>query len=148
MPCGILITAGLFCCKILGLRYDDYMETISFEDFKKLEIRVGKILSAEKIESSNKLLKLEVDFGVIASQSRINADTANEKREVRQILAGVAKFYMPEQLIGKLCPFAFNLAPKTMGEIESQGMMLCADSGGEPVLLHPDKDILPGSLVQ
>lgn len=114
------------------------METISFDDFKKVEIRIGKILSAEKIESSNKLLKLQVDFGT----------------EKRQILAGIAKFYEPEALIGKLCPFAFNLAPKMMGEIESQGMMLCADSGdlpaqaGAPVLLHPDKEIRPGSLVK
>ncbi len=117
------------------------METISFDDFKKVEIRIGKIMVAEKIESSNKLLKLQVDFGV----------------EKRQILAGIAKFYTPEQLIGKLCPFAFNLAPKMMhfdtaqykGEIESQGMMLCADSGdGGPILMHPDKEILPGSIVK
>ena len=107
------------------------MEIIQFEDFKKLEIRIGKILSAEKIENSNKLLKLQVDFGT----------------EKRQILAGVAKFHAPELLVGKLCPFAFNLAPKMMGEIESQGMILCADNG-EPVLLHPDKEIPPGSIVK
>lgn len=109
------------------------METISFDDFKKVEIRIGKIVSAEKIENSNKLLKLQVDFG--SGQ--------------RQILAGIAKYYTPEQLIGKLCPFAFNLAPKKLGELESQGMILCADSGdGGPMLMHPDKEILPGSLVK
>lgn len=107
------------------------METISFEDFKKLEIRVGKILAAEKLEGSEKLLKLEVDF-------------ATEKR---QILAGIAKFYTPEQLIGKLCPFAFNLAEKEMAGTKSQGMILCAD-GGEPVLLHPDKEIPAGSIIK
>src|SRR3989344_4015859 len=105
------------------------MTEISFDDFKKVEIRIGKIVAAGKIESSNKLLKLQVDFGA----------------EQRQILAGLAKFYTPEQLIGKLCPFAFNLAPKKVGELESQGMILCADSGdlpageaGMPGLLHPD----------
>ena len=108
------------------------METISFDDFKKLEIRIGKILAAEPLPDSNKLLKLQVDFGT----------------EQRQILAGIAKFYTPEQLIGKSCPFAFNLAPKMMGEIESQGMMLCADSTNGPVILHPDKEIPPGSLMK
>lgn len=109
------------------------MDTISFDDFKKLEIRAGKIMAVEAVESSSKLLKLQVDFGT----------------EQRQILAGIAKFYTPEQLVGKLCPFVFNLAPKMMGEIESQGMMLCADSGdGGPVLLGPDKEILPGSLIK
>ncbi len=108
------------------------METISFDDFKKVEIRIGKILNAEKVADSNKLLKLEVDFGT----------------EKRQILAGLAKFYTPEQLVGKLCPFAFNLAPKKLGELESQGMILCADSGEMPVLLHPDKEIPLGSIVK
>ncbi len=108
------------------------METISFEDFKKVEIRIGKIISAEPLPDSNKLLKLEVDFGT----------------EKRQILAGLVKFYTPEQLIGKLCPFAFNLLPKKLGEHESQGMILCADSPDGPVLMHPDKDILPGALVK
>ncbi len=107
------------------------METINFEDFKKIDIRIGKIISAEKVEDSNKLLKLQVDFG----------------SEQRQILAGIAKFYAPEQLIGKLCPFVFNLETKKMGELESQGMILCADDNS-PVLLHPDKEIKPGSIVK
>ncbi len=111
---------------------DKVMETISFDDFKKIEIRIGKILAAEPLPDSNKLLKLQVDFGT----------------EKRQILAGIAKFYSPEQLVGKLCPFAFNLAPKMMGELESQGMMLCADSLEGPVLMHPDKEIPPGSLIK
>ena len=107
------------------------METISFEDFKKLEIRIGKITVAEKIENSEKLLKLMVDFGV----------------EKRQILAGIAKYYAPEALVGKECPFVFNLATKVIGGNESQGMILCADDG-QPVLLHPDKEILPGSIIK
>ena len=113
------------------------MEQISFEDFKKAEIRVGKIIAAEVIESSNKLLKLQVDFG----------NDEEGKPVQRQILAGIAKFYQPELLIGKLCPFVINLAPKMMGELESRGMILCADDQG-PVLLHPDKDIQPGSIVK
>jgi len=107
-------------------------EIINFEDFIKLEIRVGKILSAEKVENSNKLLKLKVDFGT----------------EQRQILAGIAKFYELESLVGKECPFAFNLAPKALGGLESQGMILCPSGENGPVLLHPDKEVPPGSIVK
>ena len=121
------------------------METVSFDEFKKLEIKIGKILSAEKVEDSNKLLKLQVDFG---STSQVLPDgKISEVKEQRQILAGIAKFYAPESLIGKLCPFVFNLEAKKMGGIESQGMILCADDEG-PVLLHPDKEIKPGSIIK
>lgn len=108
------------------------MEIISFEDFKKLDIRIGKIMSAEKVEGSDKLLKLEVDFGA----------------ETRQIIAGLAQFYAPEALLGKECPFAYNLAPRVLKGLESQGMILCPSDENGPVLLHPDKEILPGSLVK
>lgn len=108
------------------------METISFEDFKKIDIRIGKILSAEKVEGSDKLLKLEVDFG----------------SEKRQIIAGIAQFYAPEALIGKECPFAYNLASRTLKGLESQGMILCPSDDGSPVLMHPDKEIKPGSTVK
>lgn len=108
------------------------METISFDDFKKLDIRIGKIISAEKVENSNKLLKLNVDFGA----------------EQRQILAGIAKFYEPDSLVGKECPFAFNLEPKSLGGLDSQGMILCPSDGDRPVLLHPDKEVPPGAVVK
>jgi len=109
---------------------------ITFEDFKKLEIRIGKIISAEWVENSNKLLKLRVDFGEPDLPSG------------RQILAGIAKFYEPESLVGKECPFAFNLEPKMLGELESQGMILAANMDGNPVLMHPDKEVPPGSVVK
>jgi len=114
------------------------METISFEDFQKIEIKIGKIISAEKVEGSSKLLKLEVDFGLLESGEGIR----------RQIIAGLAQFYAPEALIGKECPFAFNLAPRMLKGLESQGMILCPSDNGSPVLLHPDKEILPGSIVK
>ena len=106
--------------------------TISFDDFKKVEIKIGKIISAERIENSNKLLKLQVDFTT----------------EQRQILAGIAKFYEPESLVGKLCPFVFNLETKKMGDLESQGMILAADGESGPVLLQTDKEVPPGSLIK
>jgi len=108
------------------------METISFEEFKKLDIRIGKIISAKRVEGSDKLLKLEVDFGL----------------DKRQIIAGIGKAYDLEGLIGKECPFAYNLDSRVLKGLESQGMILCPSNDGEPVLLHPDKEILPGSVVK
>jgi len=108
------------------------MDTITIDDFAKIQIRVGKILSAERVEGADKLLRLQVSFG----------------EEKRQILAGIAQFYAPEALIGKECPFVYNLAPRTLRGFESQGMILCPSDNESPVLLHPDKEIEPGSLVK
>ena len=113
------------------------METISFEDFKKIEIRIGKIISAQRVETSNKLLKLEVDFGPSEKDS--------SEKEVRQILAGIAKFYTPEQIIGKQCPFLVNLEPRKMMGLESQGMMLASGTEESIVILHPEKEVPNGS---
>ena len=114
------------------------MEIISFEDFVKVEIRIGKILTAGRVEGSDKLLKLEVDFGVSETGEGIK----------RQIIAGIAQFYAPEVLIGKECPFAYNLAPRMLKGLESQGMILCPSDDAGPVLMHPDKEIPPGSIVK
>lgn len=105
---------------------------INYEDFKKLEIKIGKILSVEKIEGTDKLLKLEVDFGT----------------EQRQVVSGIAQFYTPEELVGKLCPFVVNLEPRTIKGVESQGMILAVSVEGNAVLLYPDKEIPPGSIVK
>ena len=108
------------------------MEEVSFEDFKKLDIRIGKIISAEKVKDADKLIKLEIDFG-------------NEKR---QIIAGIAQYYEPENLIGKEVPVIVNLEPKKFKGLESQGMVLAADNEGMPVLLHPETDVPAGSIVK
>ena len=107
---------------------------ISFEDFKKLEIRVGRIESAENIEGSEKLLKLLVDFG---------------EQGKRQILAGLAKYYQPIDLTDLEAVFAFNLEPRTLMGLESQGMILAVDGkNGKPILLKPAEDVEPGSMVK
>jgi methionine--tRNA ligase beta chain len=106
--------------------------TITFEDFKKIDLRVGKILEAEKIEGSEKLLKLIVDLG----------------KEKRQLVAGIGKYYKPEDLIGKEIVVVANLEPKKIMGIESQGMLLAADKDGEPVILSPEKEVLPGTIVR
>jgi len=138
------------------------MDTISFDDFKKVEIRIGKILSAEKVEGSDKLLKLEVDFGFetitlpaapasaegVAGEGGQSEPKTEQKPIRRQIIAGIAQFYAPEALIGKECPFAYNLAPRMLKGLESQGMIMCPSGETGPVLLHPDKEIPPGSLVK
>lgn len=105
---------------------------ITIEDFSKVEIKIGKVISAEKVEGSEKLLKLMVDLG---------------EEKPRQILSGVAKAVTPEEITGKMVPIASNLAPRMMMGMESNGMMLCADDG-LPILLHPSKEVRPGSVVK
>lgn len=105
---------------------------VSFEDFKKLDIRIGKIISVEKVQDTDKLIKLQVDLG-------------NERR---QLIAGIAEFYEPEQLIGKEIPVLVNLKVKEFKGLESQGMILAADVDGKPILLHPDKEIPAGSIIR
>lgn len=104
---------------------------ITFEDFKKLDIRIGKILMAEKVEGTDKLLKLEVGFG----------------SEKRQIVSGIAEFYKPEDLVGKECPFLVNLEPRVIKGVESQGMILAISAGDKIVLLKPQKKVPEGSAV-
>jgi len=108
------------------------MMEVSFEEFQKLDLRVGKIVSAEPVEGSSKLLKLKVDLGT----------------EHRQILAGIQEFYEPKDLLGKNFTFIVNLEPRKMVGLESQGMMLCADTGGQPVCLAPIGDVPAGSKIR
>lgn len=105
---------------------------ITLEDFKKLDIRIGKVISVERIEGSDKLLKLEIDTG----------------GSTRQLIAGMAKFYKPGDLVGKELPVLVNLEPKTFKGLESQGMILAADVEGMPVLLSPEKEVPSGSIVR
>jgi len=105
---------------------------MTYEDFKKIEMKIGKVIVAEKIEKSDKLLKLEVDFG----------------EEKRTIVSGIAEVYEPDNLIGKQMPFVTNLEPRTIFGIESNGMIIAAhDEEDKPVLLFPDKKTPDGSLL-
>ena len=105
---------------------------INFEDFKKLEIRIGKILFAEKVEGADRLLRLEVDFCEFK----------------RQIVSGIAEFYKPEDLVDKEFVFIVNLESRKFKGVESEGMILAADDNGKPVLLEPDKKVPVGSVVK
>lgn len=103
----------------------------TFEDFKKLRIRIGLIVKAERVEGTDRLLKLQVDF-------------CDEKR---QIVSGIAEFYTPEKLIGKQFPFVVNLEPRVIRGVESQGMILGISAGEKVVLLKPQKKVPSGSNV-
>ncbi len=105
---------------------------ITFNDFKKLELRVGEITAAERVPETDKLLKLTIDVGT----------------ETRQIVAGMADTYEPDALVGKQVPVLMNLEPKTFRGVESHGMILAVDVEGKPVLLHPDRKVPPGSVVR
>ena len=106
---------------------------ITYEDFKKIELKVAKILSAERVAGSDKLIKLFLDLGA----------------EQRQIIAGIGKAYEPENLVGLKIIIVANLEPKSLMGIESNGMLLAASSGdGQPVLLIPQKEVPPGTEIR
>ncbi len=105
---------------------------ITYEDFKKLDLRVAKIIEAERVENSEKLIKLQIDLG----------------DEKRQIIAGIGKFYSPEDLINKKIVVLCNLEPRTLMGLESNGMLLAASNKNQISLLIPDQDIASGSLVK
>jgi methionine--tRNA ligase beta chain len=105
---------------------------INIEDFKKIELKVGKILSAEKISDTDKLLKLEVDLG---------------EEKPRQIISGIALYYPDcSVLVGKKCMFVANLEPRTIRGFESQGMILAISTeDGKFSLLEPNDEIPVGT---
>lgn len=104
---------------------------IDYSDFQKLELRTGKVESAEKVEGADKLLKLQVNIG----------------DETRQLVAGIAEEYNAEEMVGKTIIVLTNLEPKSLRGVESQGMLLAAVEDSRPVLLTTEKEIQPGTKV-
>ena len=118
---------------------------ISYDEFSKVEIRVGKILSAEKIPDTDKLLKLSVDFG-LKTPAAPAAGAASEP-DIRQIISGIA-LHFPDAtvLVGKRCMFVTNLEPRTIRGFESNGMLFAISTDdGKFSLLEPSSDIPPGT---
>ena len=106
--------------------------TIEFDDFTKVDIRVGTVIEAENVPKSDKLLKLKVDTGL----------------DKRTILSGISKYYTPEKILNKKVMVLINLKPRKMMGFESQGMLLLADDGdGNLSLMQPDSNISDGSVV-
>jgi methionine--tRNA ligase beta chain len=108
------------------------MSTINFDEFKKVELKVGTVLEAARVEGSEKLLKMSVDLGEEAP---------------RQIVAGIGKSYGPEDLVTQQIIVVANLEPRQLMGIESQGMVLACGLD-EAILLKPFKQTVNGSLVR
>jgi methionyl-tRNA synthetase len=105
---------------------------ITIEDFAKVEIKIGKVLEAKRVEGSNKLIIMKVDTG-----------------EERQIVAGIGKAYLPEELVGKRIVVVTNLQPAKLMGVESQGMLLAAsDADGKLSILTIDREITEGAKVK
>lgn len=108
---------------------------ITYDDFKKVEIKIGKILEVEIVRDADKLLRLTVDLG---------------EEEPRQIVSGIREYFEDEQvLVGKRCSFASNLEPRTIRGLESNGMIVAAvdKDGGGFSLLEVSDNISPGSMI-
>jgi len=106
-------------------------EKITIDDFMKIDLRIGKIIHAEEVEDSRKMLKLKIDIG----------------SEERTIFAGIKKSYTPEDLINKLVVVIINLMPREMKFGTSDGMMLATSNQDEIIIIQPQKDVVPGSKV-
>jgi methionyl-tRNA synthetase len=105
---------------------------INIDDFIKLELKVGNVLDCEEVEGSEKLLKLQVDLG---------------EENPRQILSGIKAWYKPAQLVGKQFVFITNLEPRMMMGLESNGMLLAADSK-KPIPLKPSSKVAVGTKIR
>ena len=106
-------------------------EKITIDDFIKVDLRIGKIIHAEEVEDSRKMLKLKIDIG----------------DEERTIFAGIKKSYTPEDLKDKLVVVVINLMPREMKFGTSDGMMLATSNQDEIIIIQPQKNVSPGSKV-
>lgn len=104
--------------------------TISYDDFAKLDIRIGTVQAAERVPETDKLIKCTIDFGELG---------------IRTIVSGIAQWKTPEDLVGKQLPYIVNLAPRMIKGVESQGMLLAGSDGDLLVLLHPERTSTPGT---
>lgn len=143
------------------------MEYVTYEEFKKMDIRIGTIREVEPVEGTDKLLRCQIDFGVKKSEpdvvpetdsvlteeelARLNVETSNEpERDMRQIISGIREFYPDyESLIGKQVLYVVNLEPRQIKGHMSHGMLMAVDGNdGHPVFLVPDEPVESGSRVR
>lgn len=132
---------------------------INYDDFAKIELKVARIMEAEAVPNSDKLIRLIVSTGATPEDEKEEEDSSGESDEssegeqeldsgTRQIVAGIGKAYAPEDLIGKEIVIVANLEPRKLMGVESQGMLLAASDEDGPVLLIPELDVAPGSRVK
>lgn len=106
---------------------------ITYEDFQKLDMRLGKVLVAEAVPDSDKLIRFELDFG---------------EEKPRQILSAIREWYSePEDLVGKMMLFVVNLEPRMIRGLESQGMLMAVGED-RPIFLIPEESVAPGAKVR
>lgn len=117
------------------------MEYITYEEFKKMDIRVGTIREVEPVPETDKLLRCQIDF---------NEVDENGGKKLRQIISGIHEFYPdPSVLLGKQVLYIVNLAPRTIKGFESNGMLMAVDGlDGRPVFLVPEVEVNSGSKVR
>lgn len=108
--------------------------TVAFSDFAKLDLRIGKVVTAERLVGSEKLIRIEVDFG--------------KDLDIRTILAGIAAWYKPEDLLGRKFIFVYNLLAREMMGTKSEGMMMAVDDGEKAILLPVDDAVSEGWIVR
>ena len=105
-------------------------DEISYDDFAKLDIRIGTVVAAELVPETDKLIKCTIDFGDMGQ---------------RTIVTGIAQWKKPEELVGRQLPYIVNLAPRTLRGIESQGMLLAASDENGVALINPERTVLAGT---
>src|ERR1700691_1428442 len=106
------------------------MPEIQYEDFAKLDIRIGTVVAAELVPETDKLIKCTIDFGEMGQ---------------RTIVSGIAQWKKPEELVGKQLPYIVNLAPRMLRGVESQGMLLAGSDENGVALLHPERAVQNGT---
>lgn len=105
-------------------------DEITYDDFAKLDIRIGTVVAAELVPETDKLIKCTIDFGEAGQ---------------RTIVSGIAQWKKPEELVGKQLPYIFNLAPRMLRGVESQGMLLAASDEAGVALLQPERAVPAGT---
>jgi len=105
-------------------------QQITYDDFAKLDIRIGTVLAAELVPETDKLIKCTIDLGELGT---------------RTIVSGIAQWKKPEELVGRQLPYIVNLAPRILRGVESQGMLLAASDEQGVALLQPDRAVPPGT---
>jgi methionyl-tRNA synthetase len=111
---------------------EELLSQITIEDFAKVQMRVGQVLEAEKVENSRKLIRLKVDIGT----------------EVRQVVAGIAEAYEPSSLVNRKVVIVANLKPARLMGIESNGMIVAASVDGKPVLATFTEEVANGAVLK
>ncbi|HUO50434.1 MAG TPA: hypothetical protein VMU25_02630 [Candidatus Paceibacterota bacterium] len=105
-------------------------DEIAYEDFAKLDIRIGRVIAAEMVPDADKLIKCTIDFGELGQ---------------RTIVSGIAQWKKPEDLVGRELPYIVNLAPRVLRGVESQGMLIAASDENGVALIAPERDVPPGT---